>query len=113
PLSVPPAGPQPLGPDPARVGAASQRRRANRCTIDREGEAMVDPYRRSSGQLPRALPGARGRVTVDPGPASTPRAVAGYLVSVRPTIARGAEARHRFIRELGEMLDSVRHGDPA
>jgi len=42
---------------------------------------------------------------------STPKAVAAYLMAVRPVVASATETRRAFIRELGRLLQAVRLGD--
>src|SRR5438067_4556188 len=43
---------------------------------------------------------------------SSPKAVAAYLVELRPLIARDAEHRRAFIREIGLLVEGARSGKP-
>jgi hypothetical protein len=42
---------------------------------------------------------------------STPKAVAGYLLAVRPMVGTAAETRRTFIRDLGRLLQQIKLGD--
>jgi hypothetical protein len=52
-------------------------------------------------------PGARAR------PAGSPRAIADYLIALRPILADAVESRRVFVRQLGLLIEEARHGGRA
>jgi hypothetical protein len=44
---------------------------------------------------------------------ATPRAIAGFLVTLKPMVARAVEIRASWIKELGLLFAEVQHGNPS
>lgn len=54
-----------------------------------------------------------GKFIVDTYRGASPKAIAEYLISLRPQVARAIEARQLWIKELGLLFEEARQGNAA